>query len=76
MSEEKKFTLEEVENLLDEESGEKSSGILNFQTIFAVLVLNWQWFLHFADYLYQRCSYLSALCQSGLQGFGTYADQG
>lgn len=44
MAEEKKFTLEEVENLLEEESGEKSSG-LNFQTIFAALVLNWQWFL-------------------------------
>lgn len=44
MAEEKKFSLEEVENLLEEESGEKSSG-LNFQTIFAALVLNWQWFL-------------------------------
>ena len=42
MSDEKKYTLEELELLKDEESGGSS---LNFQTIFAMLVLNWQWFL-------------------------------
>ena len=42
MNEEKKISLEELENLLDEDTG--NSG-LNFQTIFATLVLNWQWFL-------------------------------
>jgi len=44
MSDEKKITLEELENLLEDESGSGNSG-LNFQTIFAALVLNWQWFL-------------------------------
>lgn len=41
MSDEKKISLEEREDLLDEDSG----GGLNFQTILAALVLNWQWFL-------------------------------
>lgn len=44
MSEEKKINLEELEDLLEEESGGGRGG-LNFQTIFAALVLNWQWFL-------------------------------
>ena len=44
MSEEKKISLNELEELLDEENGGKQGG-LNFQTIFAMLVLNWQWFL-------------------------------
>ncbi len=44
MSDEKKITLEELESLLEDESGSGNSG-LNFQTIFAALVLNWQWFL-------------------------------
>ncbi len=44
MSDEKKITLEELENLLEDESGSGNSA-LNFQTIFAALVLNWQWFL-------------------------------
>ena len=44
MSEEKKFSLEEIEELLEEDSGAGLSR-LNFQTIFAALVLNWQWFL-------------------------------
>jgi capsular exopolysaccharide synthesis family protein len=47
MSEEKKITLEDIEDLLEEEAG--SDGIggkgLNFQVIFAALVLNWHWFL-------------------------------
>ena len=43
MADEKKYTLEELENLLDEDANGGSS--LNFQTIFAALVLNWQWFL-------------------------------
>ncbi len=41
--EEKKFTLGEVEELLEQD--ETQQGGLNFQTIFAALVLNWQWFL-------------------------------
>ncbi len=44
MSEEKKITMEDLEGLLGEES-ENGRGGLNFQTIFAMLVLNWQWFL-------------------------------
>ena len=44
MSEEKKFSLDEIEELLQENSD--SGGFrLNFQTIFAMLVLNWHWFL-------------------------------
>jgi len=42
MSEEKKISLEELERLLDEDTGRTG---LNFQTVFAALVLNWQWFL-------------------------------
>lgn len=44
MSEEKKITLGEIEDLLEEDAGGGQSR-LNFQTIFAMLVLNWQWFL-------------------------------
>ena len=44
MSEEKKFSLDEIEDLL-EESSDNGGSRLNFQTIFAALVLNWQWFL-------------------------------
>lgn len=44
MSEEKKISLEELEELLDQNSEDGRSS-LNFQTIFAMLVLNWQWFL-------------------------------
>ena len=44
MSEEKKISLEDLEDLLDE--GESSSrSRFNFETIFAMLVLNWQYFL-------------------------------
>lgn len=45
MSDGKKISLEELEDLLDEESNGGGSKILNFQTLFAMLVLNWQWFL-------------------------------
>ena len=45
MSDEKKISLEELEDLLDEDSGGGGRNHLNFQTIFAMLVLNWQWFL-------------------------------
>ena len=44
MSDEKKISLDELEDLL-EESSENGGSRLNFQTIFATLVLNWQWFL-------------------------------
>ena len=43
MSEEKKLSINQLEELIEESEGEKSS--LNFQTIYAALVLNWQWFL-------------------------------
>ena len=43
MSEEKKISLDELGELIEESEGEKSR--LNFQTIYAALVLNWQWFL-------------------------------
>ena len=39
MSEEKNYSLEELENSQEEQS------IFSFQNIFAMLVLNWQWFL-------------------------------
>ena len=39
MSEEKNYSLEELENSQEEQS------VFNFQNIFAMLVLNWQWFL-------------------------------
>ena len=42
MSDEKKYSLDELEILKDEESG---NNIFSFQNIFAMLVLNWQWFL-------------------------------
>ena len=42
MADEKKYTLEELENLKEEEAGGSS---FNLQAIFAMLVLNWQWFL-------------------------------
>ena len=45
MSEEKKITLDQLEDLLEEESGAGGGSKLNFQTIFAALVLNWHWFL-------------------------------
>lgn len=45
MSDEKKITLEELEDLLEEDAGGTGRGRLNFQTIFAALVLNWHWFL-------------------------------
>ena len=44
MSEEKKFSLDEIEDMLQENSDTGGSR-LNFQTIFAAVVLNWQWFL-------------------------------
>ena len=45
MSDEKKITLEELEDLLEEDAGGTGRSSLNFQTIFAALVLNWHWFL-------------------------------
>ncbi len=45
MSDEKKITLEELEDLLEEDAGGAGQSSLNFQTIFAALVLNWHWFL-------------------------------
>ncbi len=43
MAEEKKVTLEDLEDLLEEESG--GSSQFSFQNIFAMLVLHWNWFL-------------------------------
>ena len=43
MSDEKKISLEELEDLLEEDAGGRSR--LNFATIFTTLVLNWQYFL-------------------------------
>ena len=44
MSDEKKISLNELEDLL-EESESNSTSRINFATIFATLVLNWQYFL-------------------------------
>ena len=43
MSEEKKITLDELENLLEENESPRSR--FNFSAIFTMLVLNWQYFL-------------------------------
>ena len=43
MSEEKKISLDELENLREQENEEESR--FSFQAIFSMLVLNWQWFL-------------------------------
>ena len=48
MSDEKKISLDNLEHLLDDEvggGGENSRMRLDFQTIFAAVVLNWHWFL-------------------------------
>lgn len=47
MSEEKKILLEDLEDILEEETSEESGKQrrLNFQTVYATLVLNWHWFL-------------------------------
>ena len=45
MSEEKKITLEDLEELLEDDASTGGRSRLNFQTIFAALVLNWHWFL-------------------------------
>ena len=48
MSDEKKITLDNLEDLLDEEvggGGGNNRKQLTFQTILAALVLNWHWFL-------------------------------
>ena len=42
--EEKKISLDELEDLI-EDSSERGKSRFNFQTIYAALVLNWQWFL-------------------------------
>ena len=42
--EEKKISLDELEELI-EETSERDTSRLNFQTIYAALVLHWQWFL-------------------------------
>lgn len=42
--EEKKISLDELEELI-EETSERETSRLNFQTIYAALVLHWQWFL-------------------------------
>ena len=43
MSDEKKYALEQLENRLDEDANQENA--LSFQNLFAMLVLNWQWFL-------------------------------
>lgn len=45
MLDDKKISLDELEELLENESGDDGGMRLNFQTIFSMLVLNWHWFL-------------------------------
>ena len=40
MSEEKKISLEEIDELL-----EKEESSFNFRELYTMLILNWQWFL-------------------------------
>ncbi len=42
-SDEKKITIDDLEELMEEE--QESQSIFSFQNLFAMLVLNWQWFL-------------------------------
>ncbi len=44
MSNEKEISLEELEDLLDQDDHSGSGSSLKFQTIYTTLVLNWQWF--------------------------------
>ena len=44
MSDEKKISLDELEELLEDGSGNERN-LLSWQNIYAMLVLNWQWFL-------------------------------
>ena len=45
MSDEKLITLDELEELLNEESSNGGRKKLNFQTIFTAFILHWNWFL-------------------------------
>lgn len=45
MSDEKKISLDELEDLLEEGQDGKSNSWFSFSNLFAVLVLNWQWFV-------------------------------
>ena len=45
MAEEKKIRLDELEDLLEENQEGKNNSWFSFSNLFAVLVLNWQWFL-------------------------------
>ena len=46
MSEEKKISLDELEDLLEEaQEGPQKNSWFSLPNLFALLVLNWQWFL-------------------------------
>ena len=45
MSDEKKISLDELEDLLEESQDSKTNSWFSLSNLFAVLVLNWQWFL-------------------------------
>ena len=45
MSDEKKISLDELEDLLEESQDAKTNSWFSLSNLFAVLVLNWQWFL-------------------------------
>ena len=46
MSEEKKISREELENLLEDvQEGPQKNSWFSLPNLFALLVLNWQWFL-------------------------------
>ena len=71
MSDEKKITLEDLEDLLEEDGGGTGRKRLNFQTIFAALVLNWHWFLLsliivVTHHLHVWSAHLPALCRTRL----------
>ena len=62
MSEEKKISLNELEDLLDEGQDGKTNSWFSFSNLFAVLVLNWQWFL--LSLIIFVCGALIYLCYS------------
>ena len=76
MSDEKKISLNELEDLL-EESESNSTSRINFATIFATLVLNWQYFLF--SLIILVCGallYLSAATNGSLRRMGRKNEQG
>ena len=76
MSEEKKISLDELEDLLeDAQDGTKKNVWFSLPNLFALLVLNWQWFL-LSLIICLSASLLYLRCQSGVSGVGPPIGEG